>query len=71
MITGEAIALTIWIFVSKVLSLLFNVLSKFVIISFEEQESFNFMVAVNIHSDFGAQENKICCCFQFPPFYLP
>ena len=26
---------------------------------------------VNIHSDFGAQENKICHCFYFLPFCLP
>ena len=25
--------------------------------------SFNFMVVVTIHSDFGAQENIICHCF--------
>ena len=29
------------------------------------------MAAVTIHSDFGAQENKICHCFHFFPFYLP
>ena len=28
-----------------------------------EQASFNFMVAVTICSDFGAQENKVCHCF--------
>ena len=33
MTTGQNIALTIWIFVSKVMSLLFNMLSKFVIAS--------------------------------------
>ena len=27
--------------------------------------SFNFMTSVTIHSDFGAQENKICHCFHF------
>ena len=31
MSTGKTIALTVWIFVSKVMSLLFNMLSKFVI----------------------------------------
>ena len=31
MTTGKTIALTIWIFVSKVVSLLFNMLSRFVI----------------------------------------
>ena len=30
----------------------------------------NFMAAVTIHSDFGAQENKICHCFHLPPFHL-
>ena len=29
------------------------------------------MASVTIHSDFGAQENKICHCFHFFPFYLP
>ena len=29
------------------------------------------MAAVTTHSGFGAQENKICHCFQFSPFYLP
>ena len=33
--------------------------------------SFNFMAAVIIHSDFGAQEKKICHCVLFLPIYLP
>ena len=33
--------------------------------------SFNFMAAVTISSDFGAQENKFCHCFHFFPIYLP
>ena len=32
--------------------------------------SFNFMAAVTVHSDVGAQENKICCCFHFFVIYL-
>ena len=32
MATGKTIALTVWIFVSKVMSLLFNVLSRFVMV---------------------------------------
>ena len=31
----------------------------------KEQTSFNFMDAVTIHSDFGAQENKVCHCSHF------
>ena len=34
--------------------------------SSKEEASFNFVAAVTIHSDFGAQENKICHCFHFP-----
>ena len=29
------------------------------------------MAAVTVHCDFGAQENKICNCFYFFPFFLP
>ena len=36
-----------------------------------EQVSFNFMVAVTVHSNFGAQENKICHCFYFFHVYSP
>ena len=34
------------------------------------EASFNFTAAVTVLSDFGAQENKICHCFNFFPFYL-
>ena len=117
MTTGKTIALTIWTFVGKVMYLLFNILSRFVItflpmwvliaqsyltlcnpkdcsppgspvhgilqarilewvafpfsISSKEQESFNFMAAVTVCSDFGAQENKVCHCFHCFPIYLP
>ena len=37
----------------------------------KEQASFNFLAAVTIRSDFGAQENKVCHCFHFFPIYLP
>ena len=52
--TGKAIPLAIWIFVSKVVSLLFHMLSKFVIqnFSFKEPVSFYFMAALTICSDF-------------------
>ena len=33
--------------------------------------SFDFFSAVTIHSNFGAQENKICHPFHFFPTYLP
>ena len=36
----------------------------------KEQVSFNFMAAVTVQSDFGAQENKIGHCFLFSLIYL-
>ena len=65
---GKTIALTRWTFVGKVMSLLFNMLSRLVITSSKQQVSFNFMAAVTICSDFGAQKNKVDHCF---PIYLP
>ena len=72
MTTGKTIALTLWSFVGKVMSLLFNILFS-VCQSFspKEQASFNFMSAVIICSDFGAQENKVWHCFHCFPIYLP
>ena len=125
--TGKTIALTIQNFVGKVMSLLFNMLSRFVIafLGFaggsagkesvcsagnlgsipgvgrspgernsyplqysglgckeldptdfhfhfpSKDQSFSFMTAVTICSDFRAQENKLCHCFHFSPFYFP
>ena len=72
--TGKTIALTGWTFVGKVVSQLFNMLSRFVITFFvfphKEQVSFNFMAAVAICSDFGAQENKVCHCFHCFSIYF-
>ena len=70
MTTGKTIALIRWTLVGKVMSLLFNTLSTFVISS-KEKVSFNFIAAVTICSDFEAQENKVCHCFHSFPIYLP
>ena len=72
MTTGKTIALNTWTFAGKVMSLLLNMLSRFVIafLPRSKQASFNFMVTVTICSDFGAQENKICQFFHFFPIYL-
>ena len=57
MTTGKTIALARRTFVSKVMSLLFNMLSRFVIAIFsKEQASFNFVAA-------------ICHCFHFFPVW--
>ena len=70
MTTGKTIALTMDL-CRQVMSLLFNVLSRFVIAFLPRSKCLNFMAAVTVHGDFGAQENKICSYFHFPPIYLP
>ena len=52
MTTGKTIALTIQTFVTKVMSLLFNMLSRFVIAFLPRSKCLNFMTAVTICSDF-------------------
>jgi len=59
MTTRKTIALTICSFVSKVMSLLVNMLSRFVIAFLPRSKCLNFMAAVTIYSDFGVHENKI------------
>ena len=72
MTTGKTIPLIyIQTFVSKVMSLLLNTLSRFVIAFLPRSKCLNFITAVTIHSDFGAQEKRICHWFHFLPFYLP
>ena len=76
MTTGKIIALTIWTFLDKVMSLLLNMLSRLVItflprvghnFSSKEQASFNFMAVVTICSDFVAPQNKVFHCFHCFP----
>ena len=72
MTTGETIALTRWTFVDKVMSLLFNMLSRLVItflprskcllISWLQSPS-----AVILETP----KNKVCYCFHCFPIYLP
>ena len=71
MTTGKTIALTVRTFVSKVMFLLFNVLSRFVIDFLLRSKCLNFMVSITVRSDFWAQESKICHCFHFISFYFP
>ena len=70
MTNGKTIALTILTFVSKVMSLLFNMLSRLVIAFIPRSKTFNFMATVTIYNDSGAQENKVCHCLHFFPIYL-
>ena len=60
MTTGKTIALTRQTFVGKVMSLLFNMLSRLAITFLpRSKESFNFVAAITICSDFGAPQNKV------------
>ena len=75
MTTGKTITLTRWTFVEKVMSLLFNMLSRLVIAFLLRIKRLCFqraiMAAVTMCSDFGAQNNKICHCFHCFPIYFP
>ena len=55
----------------QMVSLLFNILSRFVIAFRPRSKRLNFITVVTVHSDFGAQENKICHCFHIFTIYLP
>ena len=55
-----------WTFVSKVISLLFNMLSRFVIAFLPSSNRLNFMAAVTVCSDFRAHETK---SVTVPTFY--
>ena len=59
MITGKIIVLTRGIFVGKVMSLFFHMLSRLLITFLPRSKaSFNFMAAITILSDFGAPQIK-------------
>ena len=57
MTTGKTIALTRWTFAGKVMSLLFNMLSRLVIAFLPRSK--RLLTAVTICSDYGAQKNKV------------
>ena len=59
MTTAKTIALTRQTFVGKVMSLFLNTLSRLVKVFFQEATIFQFMAAVTICSDFGAQEESV------------
>ena len=63
MTTGKTIALTGWTFVSKVMSLLFSMLSRLVITFLPRSNFFNVMAAVTICSDFGVPAKKSLSLF--------
>jgi len=71
MTTGKTIALSIWTFVGKVMPLLFNILSRFVI-AFLLRNNHLLISSCSHHPQwFQNQEEEICHYFHFLPFYLP
>ena len=72
MTTEKTIALTIWTFVSKVMSLLFNMLFRLVIACLPRSKrlliSWLWSPSAMI---WGAPQNKVCHCFHCFPIYLP
>ena len=71
MTTGKTIALSRWTFAGKVMSLLFNMLSRLVIAFLPRSKRLNFMAAVTMCSDSGAPKNKVSHRFHRLPIYLP
>ena len=70
MTTGKTIALTSWIFVGKVMSLLFTMLSRFVIAFLPRSKCLNFMGAVTVHVDFGAKKWSLSLFPLFPHVFV-
>ena len=72
MTTGKTIALTRQTFVGKVMSLLFNMLSRLVIalLPMSKRLLISWLQSPSAVI-FGAQENKVCLCFHCFPTYLP
>ena len=67
----KAIAWPVQIFVSKMMPLLFNMLPRFIIAFLPRSKCLLISwLQVTVCSDSGAQENKICHCFCFFPFYF-
>ena len=72
MTTGKTIALTRWSFVGKVMSLLFNMLSRLVIAFLPRSGGLLISWLQSLSAwIFGAQEKKVCHCFHCFPIYLP
>ena len=72
MTTGKTITLTRWTFVGKVISLLFNRLSRLVITFHPRSKCLliSWLQSI-ICNDFGAAKNKVSHCFHCLPIYLP
>ena len=71
MTTGQTIALTVQTFVDKVMSLLFNMLSMFVIAFLLRSKCFLISWLQSPSAVTLAQKIKVCHCFHSIPIHLP
>ena len=71
MTTGKIIALTIWTFISKVMSLLFNMLSRFAIAFHSSSKHLLISWLQSLSTVVLEPKKKTCHCFHFFSFYLP
>ena len=70
MTTGKTVALVMWTFISKVVSLLFNTLFRFVIAFLPRSKHILISwLQVTIRSDFGVQENSLSLFPLFPRLF--
>ena len=72
MTIGKTIALTIWTFVAKVISLLFNMLSRFVITFLPRSKNLLILwLQLPFVLIFDPEKRKFVTTSTFPPLYLP
>ena len=69
--TGKMIALTRWTYVGKVMSLLFNILSRLVITFFPRSKALLISELQSSAVIFEPRKNKVSHCFHCFPIYLP
>ena len=70
MTTGKTIALTRWTFVGKVMSLLFNMLSRFVRVFLPRSRCHLISWLESLPAEI-LEPKKVCYYFHFFPIYLP
>ena len=71
MTTGKAITLTRWTFVGKVMSLLFNMLSRCIIAFLPRNKHLLISWLQSLSAVILEPQNKVCHCFHCFPAYFP
>ena len=67
MTIGKSIALSIRTFAGKMISLVFNMMYRFVTAFLPWCMCLNFVAGVTVYRILEPKQNKICHCFHFPP----